>query len=191
MFSSYEILLGSNSPRRKELLKIMGIRFTHVNINTKETYPDSLSPIHIASYLSVLKSQQYNKKIANKQLLLTADTIVLTYSNKVLGKPKNKQSAVNMLNLLSGKKHKVITAITLTNNRKQLTKSCSTTVYFNPIKREYINFYVNNFNPIDKAGAYGIQEWIGLHFIKKIDGSYFNVVGLPTHLLKEMLQDFS
>ena len=191
MFSNYEILLASNSPRRKELLKLMGIKFTYVNINAKEIYPDNLSPVQIARHLSLLKSRQYNKKIANKQILLTADTIVCVSRNKVLGKPKNKQSAINMLNLLSGKKHKVITAITLTNNKKQLTKSCSTTVCFNPIKKKYINFYVKKFNPIDKAGAYGIQEWIGLHFIKKIDGSYFNVVGLQTHLLKEMLEDFS
>ena len=183
----FQVVLGSGSPRRKELLKSLGIDFVISTRNTKENFPENLPPKEIAVYLSQLKAEAFEKDFfyPNK-LLITADTIVVL-ENKILGKPQNRNNAINMLLQLSGKVHNVITGITLKTSEKKHSFYSLTKVHFKTLSSDEINYYVDTFKPFDKAGAYGIQEWIGHAAVEKIEGSYFNVVGLPTHKLYEEL----
>ncbi len=186
----HEVVLGSGSPRRKELLEQMGLDFKVETRNTEEHYPTDLSPAETAVFLSRLKAQAFEHTFfSSGKLLITADTIVVL-NGKIMGKPTGKGGAVSMLRELSGKYHEVISGIALRTISKEHSFYTVTKVFFKAPSDEEITYYVNHFQPFDKAGAYGIQEWIGHAAVEKIEGSYFNVVGLPTHQLYEELMDF-
>ncbi len=174
----YKILLGSQSPRRKELLEKMDIKFRIVKINFEEKYPKNIPIAEIPEFLALQKSKAYSK-IQPEELLITADTLVIL-EKEILEKPRNKTQARKMLQKLSGKKHKVITGVCLRTKNNSCSFSDISKVYFKKLSPEEINYYVDTYKPMDKAGAYGIQEWIGLIGIKKIKGSYFNIMGFPT-----------
>jgi septum formation protein len=182
-----KILLGSNSPRRKELLQNLGFDFEVVSINCDEIFPDNLEVKNIASYLSELKANAY-RNLEKNEILLTADTVV-TFEGKVLGKPKNREEAIEMLSHLSGKTHQVYTGISFKNTEKIITKTDVADVEFSKITDEEIAFYIKNYQPFDKAGSYGIQEWLGMAKISRINGSFYTIMGLPTHLVYETLKD--
>jgi septum formation protein len=186
----YNVYLASQSPRRQKLLEQMNIDFLIASrVEVDEQYNFSLKREEIAMYLSEKKSDAYEFLLKDNRLLITADTIVWI-DNRVLGKPADKVEASNMLKMLSGKRHSVITGITLRTVNKKHTFFASTDVWFRKLTHEEIEFYIENYKPFDKAGAYGIQEWIGLSAIEKIEGSYFNVVGLPTEKLYVELGKF-
>jgi len=183
---NYNIILASKSPRRQQFFKDLNIDFTIKLKEVEELYPQQLKGIEITDYLANLKAKAY-KNLKDNDLLITSDTIVWL-ENKALGKPKNYHEAFVMLKNLSGKKHEVITSISIKNKNFQKIINDITTVFFKKLSDEEINYYINNYKPFDKAGAYGIQEWIGFIAIDKIEGSYFNVVGLPVHkLYKELM----
>jgi septum formation protein maf len=174
-----KIVLSSNSPRRKELLGELGIDFeVRVIEGIDETYPKELSVEEVPQYIAREKARVYI--VGKDEVLLTADTVVVL-GNEIMGKPHDEADAMRMLRQLSGKTHQVITGVCLTTNDKQVTFADVTDVRFAELTDEEIKYYVDNFCPLDKAGAYGIQEWIGLAGVTGIKGSYFNVVGLPVH----------
>lgn len=174
-----KIVLSSNSPRRKELLGELGIDFeVRVIEGIDETYPKELSVEEVPQYIAREKARVYI--VGKDEVLLTADTVVVL-GNEIMGKPHDEADAMRMLRQLSGKTHQVITGVCLTTNDKQVTFADVTDVSFADLTDEEIKYYVDNFRPLDKAGAYGIQEWIGLTGVTCIKGSYFNVVGLPVH----------
>jgi len=185
----YNIILGSASPRRKDLLSDIGIKFTIKTTNKEEDFPEELKEQEIAEFLAKQKSYFLSKYLKNNDLLITADTIV-SFKGELLNKPKNKEEAFNTLSKLSGNTHKVITGVCIKNLGKEIIFSETTMVTFNNLTEKEINYYINNHNPFDKAGAYGIQDWIGKIGIQKIEGSYSNVVGLPTSELYEQLKSF-
>ncbi|OKY84177.1 MAG: septum formation protein Maf [Bacteroidales bacterium 52_46] len=183
-----KILLGSGSPRRKELLSMMDIDFETVRLNdVEEVYPASLAADEVPSYLSRLKAESYRDNLTADDMLITADTVVII-GNEILGKPKTPEDACEMLRQLSGAKHKVITGVSLTTAEGIHTFAETTEVEFDVIPEEDITHYVEKYHPLDKAGSYGIQEWIGLTSIKKIDGCFYNVMGLPTRALYHELK---
>ena len=184
-----KIILGSSSPRRSEILSNMGIKFEVIKSDTSEKYPQHLKDKEISEYLSMKKSNAIKSRLKNSDLLITADTIVV-YSNKILHKPKNSEEAKVLLKMISGKKHEVITSVCLTTNQKQSVFSERTVVYFNILSDEMIDYYISLNKSFDKAGAYGIQDWIGIVGIDKIEGSYTNVVGLPSSKLFLNLLNF-
>ena len=174
-----KIVLSSNSPRRKELLGELGIDFeVRVIEGIDETYPKELSVEEVPQYIAREKARVYI--VGKDEVLLTADTVVVL-GNDIMGKPHDEADAMRMLRQLSGKTHQVITGVCLTTNDKQVTFADVTDVSFADLTDEEIKYYVDNFRSLDKAGAYGIQEWIGLAGVTGIKGSYFNVVGLPVH----------
>jgi len=175
------IILASKSPRRQELLKLMGFDFQVVLREVDESYPNELSPSEIAVFISEKKARAFDLMIEN-EVVITADTIV-SLDGKILGKPENEDHAFEILSALSGKKHDVITGVSLLKNHRIFSFYELTEVFFREITAEQIRYYINTCKPMDKAGAYGIQEWIGLVAVDKINGSYSNVVGLPTHRL--------
>lgn len=182
----YNIILASNSPRRQHFFKELGLPFQIRTADIEEVYPPELKGSDIADYLAKLKSKAFTN-LKEQDLLITSDTIVW-HKGKALGKPKNEQKAFEMLKSLSNDTHQVITSICLRTTSYQGVFNDVTTVVFDSLSDEEINFYIKNYQPYDKAGAYGIQEWIGYIGIKHIDGSYFNVVGLPVHkLYKELM----
>lgn len=183
---NYNIILASKSPRRQDLLKQMGVEFVVETKDIEEDYPATLKGHEIAEYLSKHKTLAFLNELKESDLLITADTIVC-YNDSVLGKPRNYDEAYEMLSLLSGKQHQVITGVAVTTTTKQKIFSAITHVTFKQLSDNEINYYINKFKPFDKAGSYGIQEWIGLIAITKIEGSYFNVVGLPTQQLYNCL----
>ncbi len=186
----YDVILASGSPRRKQLLEEMGIRFRRVSLDISEEYPVNLNPRQVAEYLSKRKAGAFeNSQLKENSLLITADTIV-TLDDEVFGKPTDRQDAIRILKSLSGKPHDVITVVTLKTTDKEMTFSVVTRVFFKELTDTEIDYYIDCFKPYDKAGAYGIQEWIGHAAIEKIEGSYFNVMGLPTHRLYEELNRF-
>jgi septum formation protein len=179
----YDVVLASASPRRKQLLEEMDIEFSVFPKHVEEIIPRGLNPKEVAEYLSKLKAEAFSaNEIKGNTLIITADTVV-TLDGKILGKPVNRDDAWNILQSLSNKSHEVITGVTIRSASKQLTFSVTTKVVFKRLSVEEIKFYIDNYKPYDKAGAYGIQEWIGHVAIEKIEGSYFNVMGLPTHRL--------
>ena len=182
-----KILLGSNSPRRKELLQSLGFDFEVVSIDCDEVFPENLSVENIAGYLSELKADTY-RNLEKNEILLTSDTIV-TFEGKVLGKPKNREEAVEMLSHLSGKTHQVYTGISFKTSENIITKIDVADVEFSKITDEEIDFYIKNYQPFDKAGSYGIQEWLGMSKISRIKGSFYTIMGLPTHLVYETLKE--
>lgn len=188
--NKYEIVLASNSPRRKELLQRMGVNFkVRTLFGIDESYPDSLRGEDIVCYISRNKAQTYQSSMAPNELLITADTIVYV-DGEVMGKPKNAEQAKEMLHKLSGKTHQVITGVTIVTAKRTENFGVTSQVKFTNITDEEINFYVDNYLPFDKAGAYGIQEWIGIVAVEEIKGSYFNVVGLPVQRLYQKLKTF-
>ena len=176
--SKYNIILGSGSSRRKELLGMTGINFSVMSIPVDESFPDSLQGEEISEYIVKNKSDAFNKLIKENEIIITADTLVW-FENKCLGKPKDKKEAKYMLKLFAGKSHDVITSVGFltTSNFKVLTES--TTVIYKNITDSEIDYYVENVNPIDKAGSYGIQDWIGMIGVEHVNGSYTSVLGLP------------
>ena len=177
--SNYKVLLGSNSPRREELLSGIDIDFeVKVLPDIDESYPDNLPSEEIAEYVAALKAKAYLTSLQEDELLLTADTIVLL-DGIVLGKPVDKEDAKEMLRELSGKTHRVITGVCLTSITKQISFSATSEVEFGELSNQEIEYYVENYSPMDKAGAYGVQEWIGYIAVKHINGSYYNIMGLP------------
>ena len=188
--NKYEIILASNSPRRKELLQRMGVNFkVRTLFGIDESYPDSLRGEDIVCYISRNKAKAYQSSMAPNELLITADTIVYV-DGEVMGKPKNAEQAKEMLHKLSGKTHQVITGVTIVTAKRTENFGVTSQVKFTNITDEEINFYVDNYLPFDKAGAYGIQEWIGIVAVEEIKGSYFNVVGLPVQRLYQKLKTF-
>ena len=188
--NKYEIVLASNSPRRKELLQRMGVNFkVRTLFGIDESYPDSLRGEDIVCYISRNKAKAYQSSMAPNELLITADTIVYV-DGEVMGKPKNAEQAKEMLHKLSGKTHQVITGVTIVTAKRTENFGVTSQVKFTNITDEEINFYVDNYLPFDKAGAYGIQEWIGIVAAEEIKGSYFNVVGLPVQRLYQKLKTF-
>ncbi len=189
-FKNYDVILASSSPRRQQLLAEMNIPFRVESRPVKEAFPQDLSPEKAAAYLCRLKSLVFTDKDLKKNtLLITADTIV-ALDDKILGKPADEKEAAAMLRQLSDKNHEVITGVCLRLLDKMKVFTASTRVWFKKLSEEEIDYYVRRSQPLDKAGAYGIQEWIGHVAIHKIEGSYFNVMGLPTHRLYEELNGF-
>ena len=187
---NYDLILASGSPRRQQLLEEMGLHFKVVTKPTDEVYPDGLVPKEVAEFLSRQKADAFDEKdFAENTLIITADTVV-TLEGEILGKPSDRKDATAILNQLSGKTHEVITGVTFRTKSKVFTFSVSTKVVFKMLNEEEIDYYIDTFKPYDKAGAYGIQEWIGHVAIESIEGSYFNVMGLPTHRLYEELMKF-
>lgn len=183
-------MLASKSPRRQELLSNLAIDYELApSIEVDESYPTDTPVEKVAPYLSGLKAKAYQPLIDDATILITADTVVIT-DDKILGKPGSQEEAKETLRLLSGKPHKVITGVTISSKCKQVTFSAETEVQFAELSDDEINFYVETFNPLDKAGAYGIQEWIGCIGVKSINGSYYNVMGLPLHRLYDELKKF-
>jgi len=188
--NSFLIILASKSPRRQELLKKMGINFEIIVREVDEIHPEHFSAEEIVLHLCQLKSADFkSEEMDDKTIIITADTIVW-FQNHVLNKPENLTEAFDMLKKLSGKRHDVYTGVCLKSKNKTHSFYVMSKVYFKNLSDEEITFYVNKFKPLDKAGAYGIQEWIGFIGIEKIEGSYFNVMGLPTKELYEELIKF-
>jgi len=185
----YNIILGSASPRRKELLSDIGLIFSIQNTNKEETFPSSLKEKEIAEFLAKQKSEFLSENLKENDLLITADTIV-SFRNELLNKPKNQEEAFNTLNKLSENTHKVITGVCLKSRKKEIVFSVTTMVTFRALSDDEIHHYINKYKPYDKAGAYGIQDWIGRIGINNINGSYTNVVGLPISELHQHLKLF-
>ena len=186
----YKIILASNSPRRKELLAGLDVDFeVRVLKGIDESYPADLPTKQIAQYISQKKAAAYRNTIAHDELVITADTIVVL-GDEVMGKPKDEADACRMLRELSGKTHQVITGVTLTTTEKQHSFSVETDVTFKEFSEEEIVYYVKKYQPMDKAGSYGIQEWIGYIGVTSLHGSYFNVMGLPVQRIYEALKNF-
>lgn len=181
------IILASKSPRRHELMKLLGLDFRVILKEVDESFPDGLSPAEVAVHISEQKVKAFDEVVDN-EIVITADTIVCI-NGQILGKPNDEQHAFEILSTLSGNMHEVVTAVSMLYQGRVKSFYEVSEVYFHPLTAEQIWHYIRTGNPMDKAGAYGIQEWIGLIAIEKINGSYTNVVGLPTHrLYQELLQ---
>lgn len=180
-----KLLLASNSPRRKELLSQLGYDFEVVKIDVDESYPEDLKPNQISEYVSAKKAAAMD--VRPGEVLLTSDTIV-ALDQHIFLKPKSEQEAFAMLKKLSAKTHQVYTAFTIKTDASQLSRTSKTDVEFSEINDDEINFYINNYKPLDKAGSYGIQEWLGMAKVKKITGSFYSVMGLPVDLVYEELK---
>lgn len=186
----YNIVLASNSPRRKELLSGLDLQFTvNVMADIDESYPDTLAPSVVPVYLAEKKAEAYLITLQDNDLLITADTVVCT-ETEILGKPACKEEAVEMLRKLSGKEHQVVTGVAVTTTDKIESFAAVTSVLFDVLSEEEIEYYVEKYRPYDKAGSYGIQEWIGYIGVKSINGSYFNVMGLPVQKLYTVLKGY-
>jgi len=187
MTDSKKIILASASPRRKELLEASGIKFIVKVRYVSEDYPSELKKEKVAEYIASKKADAYDEEVSNGCIVITADTVVCC-DDKILGKPEDYNEAFNMLRLLSGKSHEVITAVCIRYLHKRSLFNCKTLVEFRQLTDEEIDYYITTFKPFDKAGGYGIQEWIGHVAITSINGSYDNVVGLPVSVLYSELQ---
>jgi septum formation protein len=188
-FPDYNYILASKSPRRQQLLKSLGIPFEVRVKDTDEIYPEGLDKNEIPVYLAKLKASAFLPELKERDLLITADTIVFL-ENEVIGKPENHEDAKQMLGRLSGKEHQVISGVCITTLQRETAFFAVTNVRFNVLSEDEIDFYVSNFKPFDKAGAYGIQEWIGSIGITHIEGSFYNVMGLPVQRLYEEILRF-
>lgn len=189
----YRIVLGSNSPRRKELLAGLDLDFeVEVIPGIDESYPENLSSEEIAIHIARQKSEAYLDKMTDNELLITADTIVITYGEQieVIGKPTDREDAINMLRSLSDRVHEVVTGVCLTTKEKSVSFAVSSAVSFAHLDEDEIIYYVDKYRPFDKAGSYGIQEWIGYVGIEAINGSFYNVMGLPVQKLYQELKKF-
>ncbi len=187
--NKYRIILASRSPRRQQLLQEAGLKFDVIIKDYAETWPEGLNGEEIARFVAHEKAVCFKDEISDNDIVIAADTVVWC-NNKVLGKPIDYEDAVRILNEISGNIHEVITGVSLFSLKKEVNFSEATKVTFNTLSAEEISFYVKTFKPFDKAGAYGIQEWIGIIGCSRIEGSYFNVVGLPVERLYKELQNF-
>ena len=188
---SHKLILASNSPRRKELLAGLDVQFeVRVLKGIDESYPDTVPTAEIAEYIAQKKAAAYRETIAADELVITADTIVVL-GDEVLGKPKDAADARRMLRELSGRTHQVITGVVLTTKERQEHFSVVSDVTFKTLEDSEIDYYVETYKPMDKAGAYGIQEWIGYVGVTRLEGSYFNVMGLPVQRIYEALRRFA
>ena len=185
-----KIILGSGSPRRRELLHGLDIDFEVDTLNDfKEEYSLDTPHVKIPELLSRGKSHGFHRPLSDDEILITSDTLVLC-GDKVMGKPHSREEAVMMLRTLSGREHQVITAVTIRDNARETTFSDTATVHFKPLSDEEINYYIDRYKPVDKAGAYGIQEWIGYIGITGITGSFYTIMGFPVHRVYEELRKF-
>ncbi len=189
MLEQYNIILGSGSPRRKELLAGLDLHFeVLVRKGISEDYPDNLNAEDVAQYIAEEKMSAYTDLLHGNTLVITADTVVIS-DNEILGKPQSEDDAKCMLNKLSGKTHQVTTGVCIATAEKKISFHVTTDVTFKSLTEEEIDFYVANYKPFDKAGAYGIQEWIGYIGVTSLNGSYFNVMGLPVQRIYQTLKD--
>jgi septum formation protein maf len=185
----YRIVLGSQSARRQQLLKGLDIDFEIKTLdNTEETFPSDMPAGEVAPYLARRKAEAL-QPLADDELLITADTVVVV-DGKIYGKPSGKEEARSMLQTLSGRMHEVITGVAITTAERSVVFAVSTKVWFTHISTEDIDYYIERYRPFDKAGSYGIQEWIGFVGIEHIEGSFYNVMGLPVHRIYRVLKDF-
>jgi len=182
-----KILLASQSPRRKELLSSLGFDFEVVKIDCEEIIPENISIGEAAAYLSQLKADAF-ANLKEGEVLLTADTVV-AINDQILGKPRDKSDAKAMLQTLSGKTHQVYTGITIKTIDRTFTETDVADVEFDDISEDEIEYYIQNYRPFDKAGSYGIQEWLGMAKIRKMNGSFYTIMGLPTHLVYKILRE--
>ncbi len=187
---SRPLILASSSPRRKQLLQDAGFQFTVEPSTTDEKYPHNLPVDEVARYLAIKKAEFFGKQLAGPQVVLTADTVVIL-DDEILNKPDSPSVAVQMLLRLAGRTHKVMTGVCLVSMDREVSFDDSTWVTFAALTREEIEYYVERNLPLDKAGAYGAQDWIGMIGVERIDGSYFNVMGLPMHKVYQHLKAFS
>ncbi|MDE7126359.1 MAG: Maf family nucleotide pyrophosphatase [Bacteroidales bacterium] len=187
---SKKIILASNSPRRKELLAGLNIDFeVDTRNNFEEKFSYDVPHVKIPAMMSEGKSGGFHRELEENEILITSDTMVLC-GDAVMGKPHSREEAVRMLQMLSGRSHEVITAVTIRDSRSQKTMSDTAIVHFRELTEQEIGYYVDNYKPYDKAGAYGIQEWIGYVGITGIEGSYYTIMGFPVHLVYQLLQEF-
>jgi septum formation protein len=184
------IILASQSPRRKQLLQWADINFTVQVQATDESYPNQLPFAEIPIYIAAKKAKAIQHQVDKASTIIAADTIVVA-NNAVLGKPQNFQDAFNMLQQLNGKQHQVITGVVIQQQEQQICFSETTTVYFNELTNQQLTYYIEKYKPYDKAGAYGIQEWIGVVGIQKIEGDFYNVMGLPINKVVQVLQQLN
>ncbi len=189
LLPDYNYILASRSPRRQELLRLLGIHFTFQHSEVEEIFPEGLSKHEIPVFLAKLKVGPLQSTLRENDLLITADTVVFL-NGEILGKPADYAEAVEILQKLSGKEHQVISGVCLTSAKKQASFHVLSKVRFKELRPEEIQFYINSYKPFDKAGAYGIQEWIGLTGITGIKGSYTNIMGLPVQELYEEILRF-
>jgi septum formation protein len=187
----YKIILASGSPRRKEIFQILGFDFEVKTKETKEEYPADLPKEKVSEFLAELKAKAFENEVLSdeKLIVITSDTTVVI-DGEILGKPSGREGAIEMLKKLSGKKHTVYSGVCIKNKRKTVTFTAFTDVWFRPLSDEEIVFYVDNYKPFDKAGAYAVQEWIGAAAISRIEGSYYNVMGLPSKMVYTELEKF-
>lgn len=186
----FRVILASHSPRRQQLIRDAGIDYILADCyDVEEVYPDTLAPEEVPLYLSRLKSSSYPEPLNETDILITADTVVCI-NDCVLGKPSDREDAIRIIGLLSGNRHEVVTGVTLRSIGHSFSFSAKSTVYFRKLTREEIEYYVDTYKPYDKAGAYGIQEWIGYVGIEGIEGSFYNVMGLPIQQLYIHLERF-
>ena len=186
----FRLILASQSPRRQQLLADAGLRYELApRFECDEVFPDDMAADDVAGYLSRLKSEAYPAELGERDILLTADTVVVV-DNDILGKPSSREEAVAMIRRMSGREHKVITGVTLRSKSAAKTFSVCSDVVFRALSDEEIAYYVDNYRPMDKAGAYGIQEWIGYVGIERINGSFYNVMGLPVQRVYVELGEF-
>lgn len=189
-FNNIEIILASGSPRRRELMEGMGIPFRlAAPYAVDEVYPPNLNPYEVPEFLSSKKSFAYPNSLSKREILITADTVVI-HNGRVIGKPKDRDEAIATLGMLSGSTHEVVTGVSLRNKLILNHFSDTSTVTFDVLTPEDIIYYIDNYRPFDKAGGYGIQEWIGYIGIERIEGSFYNVMGLPTAKLYRELTKF-
>ena len=185
-----KIILASASPRRKELLAGLGVEFTVDTKNTfEESVPSNLSYTQIPENMAIGKSYGFHRDLEDNEILITADTMVLG-SDEIMGKPTDRDDAIRMVAKLQNNKHTVLTGVCIRDNSKIVSFTASTDVYFGQLTPEEIEHYIDTYKPYDKAGSYGVQEWVGYAGIKGIDGSFYNVMGLPVHLLYNALKEF-
>lgn len=186
----HRLILASASPRRQQFFRDLGLEFEIRLKPVEEKYSKDLRDVEITNYLAELKAAAFDGELVSGDILVTSDTIVW-HNGTALEKPKDPAQAFEMIKSLSGKTHEVITSVCFTTSEKKKTVHAITRVTFSPLEEDEIQFYIDNFRPFDKAGAYGIQEWIGLIGVEHIEGSYFNVVGLPTHLVYQSLREIT
>ncbi|PCE64119.1 Maf-like protein [Sediminicola luteus] len=189
ILKNHKLILASGSPRRHQFFKDLGLAFTVRTKDVDEVYPDQLQGAEISDYLAQLKANAQKDTLEPNEILITSDTVVLL-DDECLGKPKDRDEALAMIRSLSGRSHRVVTSVCFSSIEKQITENCTTKVSFKDLSDTEIAYYVDHYKPYDKAGAYGIQEWIGATAITHIEGSYNNVMGLPTHLVYNILSNW-
>ena len=186
----HNLILASGSPRRHQIFRDLGLEFEIRIKSIKEDYPEHLKYTEISDYLARLKATPFEKELKDNDILITSDTIVW-HNNKAIGKPENKENAFNMIKSFCNSTHEVLTSVNFKTTSHEKTVNAITKVTFEKLTDEEISYYINNFETLDKAGAYGIQDWIGLVAVKHIEGSYLNVMGFPVHLVYKTLNEIT